>query len=215
MRVPRYILSEGPRLFFHLSNGILPRSNADNQDVTALVKKLEKLQLVTPYRNWANSRAPESVYCKDEKVYSELIRNLEALNAEENAMILLDFQGHQLGSVDGDLSLFLLGLPTKTYIVDAIALEDRLPELSPYLQGRRLRKIVWDGRLGYSELWHSHGIRLENTIDLQLVFLHGKHDFSRKKVFHLSGRTIALREKNLLSASVIDNDFARNAFRVL
>jgi len=124
-------------------------------------------------------------------------------------LILLDFQGTYLGNTDGDLSLLLLGLPTKSYVVDAIALEDRLPKLSPFLQSRKLRKVVWDGRLGYSELWHRYGIRLENVLDLQLVYLHEKYDLSQRKWVYLSGRTIAMREKNLLSPVAVESDLKR------
>lgn len=186
-------------------------SLAQSQDVSLLVKKLEKLHLVTSFPICTNSRAPESVFCKDEKLFSELIQNLERLSTDPNAIILLDFQGQHLGSTDGDLCLFLVGLPMKTYVVDAIALEDRLPKLSPYLQDRRLRKIVWDGRLGYSEFWHRYGIRLENVLDLQLVYIHERYELLRKKVLHLSGRTIALKDKKLLSATAIENDLNRKS----
>ena len=146
------------------------------------------------------------MYCKDESTFLELIRNLELLITDPEAMILLDFQGEYLGSTDGNLSLFLVGLPRKTFVVDAIALEDKLPKLSPFMQNRSLRKVVWDGRLGYSELWHRYRIRLESVLDLQLVYLHERHKISRKTVVLLSGRTMALKDNKLLSLTAIEND---------
>jgi 3'-5' exonuclease len=146
------------------------------------------------------------LYCDDDKTFSELVRNLESIDDEPNPMILIDFHGKGLGSKDGNLSLLQIGLPSKTYVVDAITLTAEIPRLRPFLQDRNIRKIVWDGRLGYSELWHRYGIRLENVLDLQLVYLHEKYDVTLRNSIPLSGRMAAIKEKKLLSAVVVESE---------
>jgi len=157
--------------------------------------------------------APDSIYCKDEATFCTLLRNLDSLindgPAHGGGPLLLDFHGKHLGSTDGDLSLLVLGLPSKTYIVDAIVLDGEIPRLRTYLQDRRVRKFVWDGRSGYAELWHRYSIRLENVLDLQLVYLHEKYDASQRKCLLLHGKTVALREKQLLSPTAVESDLNR------
>jgi hypothetical protein len=58
--------------------------------------------------------------------------------------------------------------------------------------------------LGYSELWHRYAIRLENVLDLQLVYLHERFDVILRKCIPLSGKLSALREKNLLSPDSVE-----------
>jgi len=89
-------------------------------------------------------------------------------------------------------------------VVDAIALEGSIPKLATYLQSRTIQKVVWDGRLGYSELWHRYAIRLENVLDLQLVYLHEKFDVTLRKCIPLSGKLAALKEKGLLSPEAVE-----------
>jgi exonuclease 3'-5' domain-containing protein 1 len=121
-------------------------------------------------------------------------------------MMLLDFQGKGIGSTSGNLSLLQIGLTSKTFIVDAIALHDDIPQLAPFLQNRNIRKIVWDGRLGYSELWHRYAIRLENVLDLQLVYLHERYDVTQRKSIPLSGIMTAMKEKKLLPPTAVENE---------
>ena len=124
--------------------------------------------------------------------------------------MLLDFYGKKLGCTGGDLSILQIGLPKKTVVVDVIAVEDDIPRLSPFLQNRSIQKIVWDGRLGYSELWHRYDIRLENVLDLQLVYLHDRYDGTQQKSIPLSGKVSAIREKKLLSSIFLENELKRD-----
>lgn len=162
------------------------------------------------FPNNSYRKSLDTIYCKDESTFSELLRSLEVVTVEP---ILLDFQGKSLGSTDGDLSLLQIGLPTKTYVVDAVALDGFIPKIAPYLQSRAIRKVVWDGRLGYSELWHRYGIRLENVLDLQLVYLHERYDFAQRKCIPLSGKLSALKEKNMLSEDLVEIEL-KSIFRL-
>jgi hypothetical protein len=60
--------------------------------------------------------------------------------------------------------------------------------------------------LGYSELWHRYAIRLENVLDLQLVYLHEKYDVTQRKSIPLSGIMTAVKEKKLLSSVVVEEE---------
>jgi|SRR5579859_137294 len=150
------------------------------------------------------TQSPDSVYCTTEEALVELLRNLEELEHKADAFVLVDFHGKDLGSGNGSLSLIQFGFPDKSFIVDAVTLQPELHRLSPFLQGRKLQKVVWDGRLGCAELWHSFKIRMENVLDLQLVYLHEKYDVTSRKGIPLSGRMTALREMKLLPLSAID-----------
>jgi len=83
-------------------------------------------------------------------------------------------------------------------------LSSNIPHLAPFLQSRKLRKVVWDGRLCYAELWHRFSIRLENVLDLQLVYLHGKYDFTQRKCFPLSGKVTAIKDQKLLPQAGVE-----------
>ena len=102
------------------------------------------------------------------------------------------------------MSILQIGVPTTTFVVDAIALNEQIPLLAPFLSDRNIQKIVWDGRLGYSELWHRYEIRLQNVLDLQLMYLHDRYDVSIQKCVPLSGKLTAIKEKKLLSPAVVE-----------
>jgi hypothetical protein len=123
---------------------------------------------------------------------------------EPNAVLFLDCHGKDLLNNDGQIGLLVLGLPEKAYIVDVVALSSNIPLLAPFLQNRKLRKVVWDGRLCYAELWHRFSIRLENVLDLQLVYLHGKYDFTQRKCFPLSGKVTAIKDQKLLPQAGVE-----------
>ena len=102
------------------------------------------------------------------------------------------------------MSIIQIGLPAKTYIIDAIALDAQIPMLAPFLSDRNIRKIAWDARLGYSELRHRYKVRMQNVLDLQLVYLHERYDVSAQKCVPLSGKLTAIKEKKLLSPAAVE-----------
>ena len=137
---------------------------------------------------------------------SEVISALQVMEKAGDGIMLLAFQGKGVGNVGGTLSLLEIGLPSKTFIVDALAFHDDMGRLAPFLQSRNIRKVVWDGRLGYAELWHRYAIRLENVLDLQLVYLHDRYDLSVRKSVGLTGKMGAIRQKDLLPVEMSEND---------
>jgi len=113
------------------------------------------------------------MYCATNKSTRNLQNHLEKIaSRSEKPFILLDTEGHNLGSPNGRLSLLQLGLGTTTYIVDTLSYPAAIPTLKHYLETPHWRKYVWDGRSDYSELQHGHGITLKGVVDLQLVYVH-------------------------------------------
>jgi hypothetical protein len=155
----------------------------------------------------ANDQTHDTTYCEDKETFSTVLRSLDSLIKDASTTpLLLDFHGNHVGSTDGNLSLLAMGLATHTYLVDARLLDAEIPRLAPYLQDRNLTKMVWDGRLGYAELWHRYKIRVENVLDLQLVYVQEKYDCLRRKCVLLSGKTGAMRERKLLSPAAVEDD---------
>ena len=58
-------------------------------------------------------------------------------------------------------------MPSKTYLTDIISLTT--DSLRPIIKLCLVTKIVFDGRMDFSELYHGHGTTLHNVIDLQLA----------------------------------------------
>jgi len=146
------------------------------------------------------------VYYDDEGELSEVISALQVMEKAGDGNMLLAFHGKGVGNVGGNLSLLQIGLPSKTFIVDALAFHDDMGRLAPFLQSRNILKVVWDGRLGYAELWHRYGIRLENVLDLQLVYLHDRYDLSARKSVGLTGKLGAIRQKDLFPMETSESD---------
>ncbi|KAI0092673.1 hypothetical protein BDY19DRAFT_990374 [Irpex rosettiformis] len=91
--------------------------------------------------------------------------------------IFMDCGGFNLGVRGGTLSILSLGvIPLNTiqylhiYLIDVAHLS--LVDLQPIydlLASSYATKVVWDGRMDYSALYHEYGVRMQNVVDLQLV----------------------------------------------
>ena len=92
---------------------------------------------------------------------------------EGSPALVLDCEGHNLGVSGGRLSLILLRGVTadsRTYIIDVTQLSPT--SISPILDllcSPTIRKVVFDGRMDFSALYHELGVKLQNVLDLQLV----------------------------------------------
>jgi len=104
----------------------------------------------------------------------EHIATFLSTNQVENEPIFLDCEGLDLGCLGGELGLIQLGVENIVYLVDVIAYPESLVSLKPILEDPLLKKVVWDGRSDYSELWNGHGIKLTSPVDLQLVRVYEK-----------------------------------------
>jgi len=90
--------------------------------------------------------------------------------------IALDCEGRDLGQKEGKLSLISVSpIRSETenhpiFLVDAVALDDRaLGPLFDLLRSEKPIKVVFDGRMDYSELAHRHNVQLKGVIDIQLA----------------------------------------------
>ena len=92
---------------------------------------------------------------------------------EASPVLVLDCEGHNLGVSGGRLSIILLRGVTadsRTYIIDVSQLS--ITALRPILDllcSPTIRKVVFDGRMDFSALYHELGVELQNILDLQLV----------------------------------------------
>ena len=92
---------------------------------------------------------------------------------ETSPALVLDCEGDNLGISSGRLSIILLrsvAADSQTYIIDVLRLSPTsLQPIFDLLRSPNIRKIVFDGRMDFSALYHELGIELQNVLDLQLV----------------------------------------------
>lgn len=88
-------------------------------------------------------------------------------------------RGPELRQEGGSLSI--IGLRTitpensTTYLVDVLSLrKDALRPLFDVIQSSTPTKIVFDGRMDFSELYHWHGTTMHGVLDLQLADIHSR-----------------------------------------
>lgn len=105
--------------------------------------------------------------------------------------LLLDCEGRDLGTLGGALGLISIGIPeTNTvWLFDPV----KLPPTSPSLQSllgmlssKKVRKVVWDGRMDGVALLEKYGVVLAGVLDLQLAEIEsrpkrGETDLTRRQ----------------------------------
>jgi hypothetical protein len=121
----------------------------------------------------------EYILCSDEPSLTDAIAALRLSSA-----IIFDCEGVDLGLQGGCLCLLSLRptttttmMPTtsKTYLVDTISLtRDKLRPLFDILESPSPLKIVFDGRMDFSELFHSYGVSMKGVLDLQLADIYSR-----------------------------------------
>ncbi len=119
-------------------------------------------------RNMA-SNIDDYILCADDHSLEEAIGALKS-----SPEVMMDCEGVDLGQQGGLLSLISLRTmgtePSKTYLIDVFSLtNDKLRPLFDIIQSTSPTKIVFDGRMDFSELYHGSGITLHGVLDLQLV----------------------------------------------
>jgi hypothetical protein len=105
---------------------------------------------------------------------------MKAVNVLESCSIIaFDCEGLDLGAEGGKMSLLSckpLGTESsKSYLIDGLAFTiEQLRPLLSILSNEAIHKVVWDGRMDYSELWHGYAIELKGTLDLQIADIVGR-----------------------------------------
>lgn len=114
------------------------------------------------------------ILCADNQNLAEAISAIESSSA-----IILDCEGKNLGQEGGSLSLITLRTiapgPPKTYLIDTISLaQDKLKPIFDIIQSSSPTKVVFDGRMDFSALYHRYNISMGGVLDLQLADIHSR-----------------------------------------
>lgn len=116
---------------------------------------------------------PPYIFCDTQTELDILSKHIGSVtkssSLEDKSPVYLDCEGRDLGRISGKLGLVQLSIEDKIYLVDVIAFPENIATLKDILENPVLEKVVWDGRMDYSELWHGHGISVNPVLDLQLV----------------------------------------------
>jgi exonuclease 3'-5' domain-containing protein 1 len=111
----------------------------------------------------------ENVLCADDSSLTDAVTILQ-----RSTTIIIDCEGYQLGCADGKLSIIslraIVPVSSKIFLIDTIALgADSLGPLFGILQLPSITKVVFDGRMDFTELYHTYGVKMEGVLDIQLV----------------------------------------------
>src|ERR1700761_3343590 len=142
---------------------------------------------------------PDPILCDTPTKLQEAVAALSSTTS-----FAFDTEGRKLGTTYGKLSLISCRLLSgafagSTYLVDVLPLsKGDLQPLFSILSDPSVTKIVWDGRMDYSELLHGFGITLRGVLDLQLADVRSRSlrgEGQAQQFYRLSsGRYINRRE---------------------
>ena len=112
---------------------------------------------------------PRPLLCDSEATLATALPFLQGCST-----LILDCEGLQLGQRGGSLSLVTLRTtapsPIRTYIIDITSLpRTALQPVFDILRSPTACKVLFDGRMDYSALYHEYGVELTNLLDVQLV----------------------------------------------
>jgi exonuclease 3'-5' domain-containing protein 1 len=112
---------------------------------------------------------PRPLLCNTEAILTAALPVLQG-----SSTLILDCEGLQLGERGGSLSLITLRTtapsPIRTYIIDVVNLpRTALEPVFDILRSSDVCKVLFDGRMDYSALYHGYGVELHNLLDVQLV----------------------------------------------
>ncbi|KAG6915174.1 hypothetical protein DXG01_012857 [Tephrocybe rancida] len=94
---------------------------------------------------------------------------------QQSTILAFDSEGLKLGQVGGKLSFIVLRsiqpvFTPGSFLFDAIKLsEEDIRPIFDILESSSVQKVVFDGRMDSSCLYHDHGVHLQNIVDLQLA----------------------------------------------
>ena len=114
-------------------------------------------------------RAGDYTYCDSDASLREALTALRA-----SSTLFLDCEGLDLGTKGGSLSLISFRTTTPisahTFVIDIVVLsETSLRPLFDLLESTDVTKVVFDGRMDFSALYHEYGVAMQGVVDLQLV----------------------------------------------
>ncbi|KAF5345210.1 hypothetical protein D9758_009657 [Tetrapyrgos nigripes] len=112
---------------------------------------------------------PNYTLCDNERLLCSTVDKLS--NASHLAV---DLEGANLGLAGGSLSLISIKdaseSTSQAYLIDALAFNaEQLRPIYDLLESDVVTKVMYDGRMDYSALYHEKQVSLKKVIDLQLV----------------------------------------------
>lgn len=115
--------------------------------------------------------------------------------------IIVDCEGETLGKIGGSLSIISLGSTSTMdiFLIDVLRLHNSLSPVFDLLQSTEMVKIVFDGRMDFSALYHEFGVHLRNVIDLQLVDIRSRRSRGETNVGRVSRLGSYLNARHIAS----------------
>ncbi|KAK0472059.1 ribonuclease H-like domain-containing protein [Armillaria novae-zelandiae] len=141
--------------------------------------------------------ANEYVLCADPVA---VVAAVPALSSHPH--LVVDCEGDQLGCKGGRLSLLTIRAASDdsapTYIFDLLRLKRwNMRRVFGLLRDASHVKVVFDGRMDYSALWHEYDVAMVGVIDMQLADLHSRRARGETEAKRF-GRLAAYLPQNML-----------------
>ena len=127
----------------------------------------------------------QPLLCDTDAVLTEALPDLQM-----SSTLILDCEGVDLGRRGGSLSIITLRTispsSAQTYLIDVVRLSpSALHPVFDLLRSSSVLKVVFDGRMDFSALYHGHGVELQNVLDLQLVDVASRNESQEKHLERL------------------------------
>lgn len=168
----------------------LPQEDPSESPQTSTPTPFASVGMARGAKSQTHSQALDSVTLFCGTVSS--IRNAETV-LKASKTVFVDSEGVDLGVRGGTLSVLSIGaIPQHSpqrlhiYLIDVASIPFKhLRPVFDLLASSDVIKVVWDGRMDYSALYHDHGVRMRNVIDLQIVDILSRNSRDTPK-HHLS-----------------------------
>ncbi|KAJ3737447.1 ribonuclease H-like domain-containing protein, partial [Lentinula guzmanii] len=137
-------------------------------DSHSLENEFSQLEIDNKSKSISKSTKIEYILCDTPESFSSAIAVLQTFS-----LLVIDCEGLNLGTHHGSLSLLTIRpiapQNSQNFIFDFVALTFSLQPLFSILTNPSILKILYDGRMDFSALYHSYHIDLDPVLDLQLV----------------------------------------------
>ncbi|KAJ7098314.1 ribonuclease H-like domain-containing protein [Mycena epipterygia] len=120
-------------------------------------------------------------YCDKEIDLLEITKSLQ-----DCPILFLDCEGEDMGVQSGHLWLISLGTASpgsqRIYLFDVLAIgTEGLKAVFDILASNQIQKVVFDGRMDQSALYHEYGVTMQNVLDLQLADIKSRPQRGEKR----------------------------------
>jgi len=114
----------------------------------------------------------------------------------QSPVLVIDCEGRNIGGLDGVLSLMCIGTERAEYVFvfDVLALRVYGPHMRPLLNvllNPFVKKVMWDCRNDFLEIFSEYGVALQSIVDLQLAEIQARLTVKKEKEFNRMSRLAA------------------------